>query len=292
MILVSGASGRVGQPLVAALLAAGHGVRVVTRRGVAASQLKAAGADVVLGDLQASRTVDKALRGVKRLFLLTNAHPDMPRLHRQVVDAAAAHGVEHIVRLSTRGAGLGSRVNVRRWHAEADEHLRASGVAWTILQPDLYQQTLLRWAPEVAARRTFTGAGSGRIAYVDVRDVAAAAQVVLTRPGHRGEQYELTGPRTYDLDHVRLAIAAAVGHSVEFNHIERQEWERMLNAEHGTAWLASDQVSVQEHGSGPPTDQVARLTGLPPRQLEDFFLEHRGRFGALERPPAVDSEAL
>ncbi len=291
MMLITGASGRVGRPLVDGLLSAGHRLRVVTRRAAAASELKEAGATVVLGDLSEDRTVDRAVRGANRIFLLSSAHPDMPRIHRKVIDAAGNYGVEHVVRVSTRGASLGSRVNIRRWHAEADDYLRQSGVAWTILKPDLYQQTLLRWAHEVANTGTFSAAGRGKSAYIDARDVAAAAQAALTRPGHRGQEYELTGPRVYDLDHVRLAIAAAIRRPVKLVQTTRSDWIRRLNDEHGCAWLASDQVAVHENDTGAPTEHVARLTGLPPRELEDFLIEHCGLFGALEAAAAVDAEA-
>ena len=133
MILITGGTGTVGSEVVRQLAAIGTRFRVLARDPKKLPSNPSI--DVVKGDLTDSSAVATALKGVTRLFLLTNSFPGSTEVQNKVVDAAKAAGVKHAVRLSVFGADPASPVALAQWHAAADAHLKKSGLKWTVLQP-------------------------------------------------------------------------------------------------------------------------------------------------------------
>ena len=196
MLLLTGATGKVGRPLAEMLGARGVPFRALVRSLDRAAPLRDAGAELVEGDLARPDTLARAFDGVDRLFLLTAPAEEMVALQHNAIEAARAAGVRHVVKLSAVGAGPGDPVPVRvaRWHAEIEGALRASGMAWTMIRPHGFMQNTFAFAPSVAAEGRFYAPDTGRYPVVDARDVAAVAAAALTGGAHEGAEYEVTGP--------------------------------------------------------------------------------------------------
>lgn len=137
MILVIGGRSRTGQELIRLLRAAGAPLRILTRSGETAAD-----PDAVPGDLAKPDTLDAAMIGTEKVFLLCSAAHDELAWHRNAIDAAARAGVRHLVRSSILGADPDSPARFIRHHGQADEHLRASGVPSTILRPNMYMHNV------------------------------------------------------------------------------------------------------------------------------------------------------
>jgi uncharacterized protein YbjT (DUF2867 family) len=193
MILITGASGNVGSELVKQLSAKGVETRVITRDK---SKLKglAANVDVVEGEITDAATLDSALVGVDKVFLfplIMDLSHDSTKL---LVDKSKAHGVKHIVMLSSMGAIKGA-TDLGRLHREKEEIIEQSGLAWTFVRPGGFMTNVLQWLETMESQgKVFNPAGAGQSAPISNKDIAAAAAVALTAPGHEGKIYTLTGP--------------------------------------------------------------------------------------------------
>jgi uncharacterized protein YbjT (DUF2867 family) len=192
MILVSGATGNVGQHLVAQLVAGDAQVRILVRNKNKVTHL-AGSVDWVVGDLDQPETLPPALQGVDRLYIVT---PDRQQV-TQLLAAAKEAGVRHVVKQSTieadRALGPG------KWHRAQEELIMASGLGWTFLRPTMMMvNTIEWWAATIKSHGTVYFPGSkGKVAPVAPADVAAVAAAVLTHPEeHNGQIYELTGPES------------------------------------------------------------------------------------------------
>ncbi|WP_432972457.1 NAD(P)H-binding protein [Dactylosporangium sp. CA-233914] len=205
MIVVTGATGNVGQPLAAALSSAGVQFTMVSRN---APSVVPPGARHVPADLAA---LGPALRGADALFLLV---PPAGVDGAAVLASARAAGVSRIVLLSSHAAGL------RSSHAallELEELVKASGLAWTVLRPGGFASNAFAWAASIRAeRRAFAPFGDVALPVVDPADIAAVAAAALLDDRHAGQTYVLTGPEpTTPRERVR-AIASALGAPVAF----------------------------------------------------------------------------
>lgn len=177
LILVLGATGTTGRRLTRRLRAAGVAVRAASRHGETRF------------DWSDPTTWDAAVTGVTRIYLMApHELPIDPRFVRRAVE----HGVRHIALLSSRGI---EAMGDERLMA-AERAVRGSGVDWTILRPDWFDQNFDEGflQPAVMAGGFALPVGETGFAHVDADDIAAVAAAVLTTDGHAGQSYELTGP--------------------------------------------------------------------------------------------------
>jgi uncharacterized protein YbjT (DUF2867 family) len=208
MIIVTGATGNVGRPLVQALTRAGHTVTAVAR-GSSGSLPADDRVVPVAADLTKPATLTPALAGAQSLFLLVpgaGADVDGPAL----LAAAAGAGIRHVVLLSSQAAGTRPGSVSHAPLAALEDAVRASGLDWTILRPAGFASNDFAWAGTIKAERAvFAPYGDVALPLIDPADIADVAAAVLTSDGHAGRTYVLTGPepvsprrRTEMLGHV------------------------------------------------------------------------------------------
>ncbi|GAA2725570.1 SDR family oxidoreductase [Cellulomonas aerilata] len=206
MILVVGATGLLGGLIAHRLLEQGHRVRALVRGGPGAAELRSAGAELVTGDLKDPASLRAACAGVESVVTTANSAQrggaDTPetverRGNVDLIDAAVASGVEHFVLVSALGADAAGPDPFLRGKGEAEDHLRGSRTAWTILRPNIYLDI---WVPAVVGPAlagqpvTLVGEGRRRHSMVSVRDVAAYAVAALDPSQRAGRTLVIGGP--------------------------------------------------------------------------------------------------
>src|SRR3989454_10122852 len=193
MIVVTGATGHVGNELVRLLSEKNVSVRALTRNPRRARPMR--GVDWTKGDLADADSLRDLFRGASRMFLLTSNSEDMRILQVNAIAAARAAGVGHVVKGSALGASDHSKSPIGRAHYDVEKALQESGIAWTILRPHVFMQNFLDIAPTIAREgRIRSPSGDAKIPFIDARDIAAVAALALTAPGRGGKKYDLTGP--------------------------------------------------------------------------------------------------
>jgi uncharacterized protein YbjT (DUF2867 family) len=190
MILVTGATGNVGSEVVEQLVSAGHPVRVLVRdeRKVAhlAKQVQKA-----VGDLDKPETLPAAMQGIDKMFLVITGNGAVQT--QNALAAAKQAGVRHIVKLSS--STVRYPVKIGEWHREREKLVAESGIASTFIRPGAFMANALRWAPMIRSQAAVFQAGTdGKTPAIDEKDIASVSVVALTRPGHEGKSYEISGP--------------------------------------------------------------------------------------------------
>ncbi|MFJ6572661.1 NAD(P)H-binding protein [Streptomyces sp. NPDC091292] len=280
MILVTGATGSIGRHLVRMLAEADAPFRALVRD---AAKGEALGCDYVVGDLDEPGTVAAALEGADRLLLNSGGalpvagRQPMVRQQTAAVDAARAAGVSYVVKVSAWRPSPDAKLSVRA-HWEIEQHLKASGLRWSTLQPTGYMQNFFTGEGGFTHGHTLAGPyGTGRVAYIDAYDVAACATVLLTGPPPRADDthtYALTGPEA--LTHAEIADKLRV----PFHDVPPQEAAEGLRAQGLPTWFVDDLLWLYaDMASGTMshvTSSVRELTGRAPRTF-DTFLASNGR---------------
>lgn len=288
-ILVTGATGNNGRALLPLLLAAGVPVRAMVQPGHAARADLPAGVEIVEGDFDGPATLDAALRGVGRAFLVTNSTERTEARQLAFVEAARRAGVGHVVHLSQLHARVDSPVRFLRYHAVVERALEASGMTWTHLRPNLYMQGLLLLARTIAESGTlYAPIGDARVSLVDVRDIAAVAARALTEDGHAGRTYDLTGPDALTHGEIAAHLAAATGRPVTFVEVAPEAMRAAAVATGMPAWQADGLIEDYAHyARGEAAGLSAAIhdvTGQPPRTFAAFAREAAAAFGRPDRP--------
>jgi (4-alkanoyl-5-oxo-2,5-dihydrofuran-3-yl)methyl phosphate reductase len=278
MILVVGATGTVGRPLVDQLLAMGHNVRVFTRDSAKVAYLGDR-VERAVGDLEQPDTIAAAVTGVDRMFLLTLGFG--PAQDTNAVRAAKDAGVRHVVKLSTLEAA-NPTLTVGRWHREREDIIRASGLTWTFLRPGMFMSNALQWTEMIERGGVYFPGGQGKVAPIDPYDVATVAALALTEPGHENQAYELTGPQLLSIGEMTQTLARVLDRPLRYVSVpsfaarivlRRSGMDKRLVAAllEGAAALRAGKGAVL-------TDTFKHLVGRDPRTFEEWAREHASDF--------------
>lgn len=277
MILITGTTGLTGSAVVRAFVRHGRPARAMVRDvGKARAWGGGDGIEAVAADLLVPETLGPALDGVETVVLISGADDAMVRAQCTLIDAAAAAGVRHVVKVSGLGAEPDSPFRYGRYHRQVEEHLRASGVAWTLLRPSQFMQVYYREVRTMLADGTFAvPLGRTRLAPVDVEDVAEVAYLAATAPGHESAVHTLTGPEALTMDEVCDILTAVVGAPIRYVDIAPEEKHRRLVAAGLPERFAADLDDLfRLRREGGPESHVdvaafARL-GLRPTPFAEF----------------------
>ncbi|MCH8306357.1 MAG: SDR family oxidoreductase, partial [Candidatus Marinimicrobia bacterium] len=229
-ILVTGASGNVSSALIANLVDKGASVRGLVRNESKGESLKDSGVEVVIGNLNDQGSIEKALEGVEKVFLLTPVGEDAPQLAKNVIDAALKQGSPYIVRMSAVGAASDAPSRNSRAHAETEADLKNSGLQYTILKPHFFMQNMMMAAESIASEgKIYMPFKDGKLGMVDVRDIADVAAVILTEEGHEGKTYTPSGPKSISLSDVAAAFSSALDKEVNYIDVPMEAADESLS---------------------------------------------------------------
>jgi uncharacterized protein YbjT (DUF2867 family) len=279
-VLVTGATGNVGSAVVRELLARGVAVRAFVRDRARAAELLGADVDPAVGDLSDRDAIARAMADVRRVFLSSADGPDKVAHEANVVDAAAAAGVELVVKASTLAAQAGSPLAPLDWNGRSEAHLRGSGVPATILGSGFYMTNLLAAAPRDG--RLFAPAGRGRVAMIDPRDIGAVAAAVLTEDGHAGRAYTLTGPEAISYARIAQELSLATGTEIEYVDVPEEAAREGLVAAGMPDWLVDHLIGafrlIRADAFAETAGDVRRICGREPRSFAEFARDHADAF--------------
>jgi uncharacterized protein YbjT (DUF2867 family) len=161
--------------------------------------------------------------------LISSADDRIVEAQCNLIDAAVAAGVAHIVKVSGLGPDLSSPFRFLRYHAQIEQYLQASGVGWTLLRPSQFMQTYYREAPAMLAEGMFAQPlGDTRLAPVDVQDIAKVVYATATGGGHASKTYELTGPQALTMTEICEVLSTVVGRPIRYVDIAPEEKRRQL----------------------------------------------------------------
>lgn len=280
MILVTGATGKVGSETVRLLRQREMPVRALVRNPEKAAALAQAGAEIAVGDLEAPLTLDEAMKGITTVVLVS---PGMPAQELNVVHSAARAGAGHVVKI-TSNASADSPIARRRWQAEIEAGLIASGLGHTLLRSNAYMQNTLALAPAIAKTSSFgSSTGTGRLGMIDTRDVGAVAAEIAASPvPHEGKTYWLTGPELLSYSDVAEVLSTVLGRPITYRQLSYSgDKEAMIRAglPEPVAEMNAQAFGLVAAGDAAwVTEDVPSLLGRPARSFEQFATDHAAAF--------------
>lgn len=278
-ILVTGGTGNVGGAVVQELLKRGAQVRVLVRKQPKEGKLPRE-IEIAIGDLMDPASLEKAMAGVDKLFLINAVVADELTQGLIGYGIAKRKGVKHITYLSVFKVEQFRDVPHFASKLAIENALRELGMPYTILRPGYYMQN------DRNLKDALTGAGvypipigADGICAVDVRDIAEAAAISLTSDRHDGQTYDLVGPTLISGPGNAAIWSKLLGKEIKYTGHNFDQWEMQMRSM-VPAWTAFDLRTMFEgyfdRGFASTASEVTRLTNLlghAPRSYESFAAE-------------------
>jgi len=283
MILLTGATGKIGAETAKQLVGKGAPVRALVRDAAKAAPLEAAGVELAVGNIADAAAVRQALTGVRQAFLLLPNGEQQEASEKQFTDLCRAAGVGHLVKMSSMEAVPTAQTPIPRAHWAVEEYIRASGLAWTMVKPNFFMQNLLASAKSIREQGLFSlPMGDGTTGMADARDIGAVCAEVLTGQGHAGQSYEITGPEVLTFHQVAERFTSVLGRPIRYVPMPMAQFrERMtgvLKPWHLNAVCELFQ-EIADIGLDHTTGTFRRLMGRDPISLDRFIRDHAAAFG-------------
>ena len=278
-ILVIGGTGNVGSEVIKELGKRDAGIRALVRKREAAKAMPAS-VEAIEGDLLDPVSVERALDGVDKLYLLNAVVPNELTQGLIAYDLAKKRGIRHIVYHSVFRAEHFKDVPHFASKIAIESALHAFDVPFTIIRPNYFFQNdeSLR-DPLIKAGMYPIPLGPTGISAVDIRDIAEASAIALTTTGHEGKTYNLNGPEILSGSKVAQIWTQVLGKEIRYPGEDMDGFEEQMR-EQAPSWSAFDMRMMfqgyLERGFVAEAEDVATLTtllGHAPRRYEDFARE-------------------
>ncbi|MBT2393578.1 NAD(P)H-binding protein [Streptomyces sp. ISL-1] len=291
LVLIANAGG-VGRTALGQLRAQDVPVRAMVRRDDdRAAELRALGAEVVIGDLTRPESVAAALEGVRRMYFAMPVSPDHLLAAAVVASVAREHGeLDGLVGMSQMTVSQMTATSTgeshqQRLHWLAEQVLNWSGLPVVHIRPTSFlDNPLFTVLPAQSIRKNGTIAlpfGTGRTSPIAVEDIARVVATVLRDPGpHVGNVYELTGPRTVDMTEMAEEFSRALGRPVSYVDVPLDQWRAEVLAKVGLPPHTEQHIVTmarlhRENCYDRASDDVERVTGVPAQSVEAFVAARR-----------------
>jgi len=281
-LLVTGASGKLGQAILEELLTRGGGHRLVatTRKPESLASFAARGVEIRKADFDdAVETLAEAFAGVDRLLIVSTDALDRPGHREQqqtrAVAAAVKAGVGHVLYTSVVNAPTGE-VRLSREHAATEAAIAASPAGYTFLRNNWYVENLegdLRYA--LGAGSLALAIGEGKVGYVHRADCARAAAGALLDGFEGRRALDITGPESLSLSDLAATLARVSGKPVAPAPLPTEVRKQILETVGlpvALAELLSDSEGAMAKGwldSAPGS--VEALSGRAPESVESYL---------------------
>lgn len=276
-ILVTGAVGHVGREVVRAVAASGFNVRAADVTPAEVHAMHGEGIDARRLDYTQPSTFAHAAEGCDGLFLVRP--PDVFHMESTLlpfIDASLAAGVRHIVFASVAGAATNKLVP----HHAIEEHLGSLGTSHTLLRPGFFSQNLgAAYRDDIADDdRLYLPAGRGRVAFVDIRDVAEVVAKIFEDPAaHAGAAYTCTGPEAFSFEEAARLLTDVIGRRIRYEPASIAGYVRHLHIrgvplpQIGVQTLLHVGLRFGQREEIDPT--LGQLLGRRPRTLASYIRE-------------------
>jgi uncharacterized protein YbjT (DUF2867 family) len=297
MILVVGATGRLGGSIARKLLAEGSEVRILVRGGSSCADLVDAGAQPVPGDLKDPTSLRLACAGVETVVTTANSMARAGRDtieavdrrgNQELIQAADAEHVRRFVFVSALGADPESAVPLLRAKGVAEQRLTTTGMTWTILQPNLFMDLLpviVVAQPALAGKPvTLVAEGRRRHSLVAMRDVVSYVVAALEHDEAQNQRLVVGGPEPVSWRDVVAAFEHALRRQIPLRSVAIGEPVPGMTEE-----VSGLLHALETYDSPLEMTALAATYGVKPTPLaefvRDFLRRPRARLDGAARTP-------
>lgn len=228
MILITGATGNLGSSVIAQLLKKNSKDKFIATSSSAegVEKLEAQQLNARLANFSDIDSLNQAFKGIHKVLLISTMDQNRFEQHRNVIDAAKAQGVKHIVytSLAIKDIQTSGVRDLMISHFQTEDYLKASGVIYTILRNTMYADALTQiLGPNVLTDGINLPGGNGKVPYALRREMGEATANLLLEDGHENKTYEITGSQSFSYTDIATVLSELSGKEVKYNDIAEED---------------------------------------------------------------------
>lgn len=283
MILVTGASGHLGQSVIAQLQKQypSNALAALVRSEEKGAALKAQGIQLRLADYHDTAALQTALQGVEKVVLISSSDfNNRLQQHKNVVDAAALNGVKHLyyTGVAMNDINASPLKPFLEDHFQTEAYIKESGLTYTFLQHSLYAEVVPLFIGEQALQTgVFFPAGDGEVAFATRADLAEAIALVVSSQGHDNKTYQMTNTETYSFATVAKYLSENNQSEVAYISPEPEVFAETLRSyqvpEHIIGMSLGFAAGIKNNDFNQPSNQLAKILGRTPTSLKSFLAQ-------------------
>ncbi|SCX31159.1 Quinone oxidoreductase 2 [Agrobacterium sp. DSM 25558] len=286
-ILVTGASGNLGQAIIRHLLETYHvlasDIVAASRDTSKLSTLGSKGVEVRKADFDDAASLDAAFAGIDTVLIISTDALAVPGLrltqHKAAVAAAKTAGVKHLAYTSMPNPDK-SLVTFAPDHLGTEEAVKASGLPYTIIRNAWYNDNYLHsMAHNLQSGQWFTAMGDGKVSNISRDDCARAAAAALAKGKAENKTYTVTGPQSLNADEIGAIISHAAGKPLAVVKVSPADLQKGIEGAGLPGFvaemLASADANIAAGNFDLVTSDYETLTGEKPQTSEAFFNAHK-----------------
>ena len=279
MILLTGITGTTGSLLLNELSGKGLPLRAMVRDPDKVKDLSVPGLEIVAGDFEDSASIEAALQGVDKAFMMMSNSPNQLDCEKRFIDAAVKCNTGHLVKLSASSSQKDAAAVLKKFHAEAEEYLANSGLTWTSVRPNYYMQNNFASAQTIVhENKIILPMGKGRVGTIDVRDVATFLAAVLTGSGHESQTYYITGSEILSFADMASQMSEVLGRDIQYIDIPPEEFKKVMLSFGIDEWYVGALCDLFYHTARDDgarvTDTFSEVCGQAPISFREFVRDH------------------
>jgi len=277
MILITGATGRTGNEVAKKLAMQGIPVRALVRNAVKAAPLAAAGIELAIGDAADASSVLNALKGVKKIAIILPNSEQQFTMEKHLTDLSVQAGVKHILKISSIEAEPDAHAATHRTHWDSEQHIRASGLTWTMVRPSFYMQNFLSNAATIKAEGKFyyPFGATGCAVLSDSSDAGAFAAHCLSTAGHENKSYNVSSADRLSFHQAAEVLSRELGRKIEYVPQDATAYKAFLGRFLTSKWhldaVCEIFAEIEAGYVGATTNTFREIMGREPTSLAQFI---------------------
>jgi uncharacterized protein YbjT (DUF2867 family) len=282
-ILVTGATGTVGSEVVKQLASLGQNVKASVHTQSKANKFKDQnGIDTVSIDFYKPETIADAFRHVDRVFLLTPPSPDMTNLYSTLITEAKKNDIKYIVKLSVIGADIEPGITIGRLHRQEEKIIEESGIPYTFLRSGAFMQNFVNFFGQTIREQNaiYLPVGEGKVSFVDVRDIAAAAAALVINNHAQDENkaYDITGQEALSYAQAAEVLSKELGRKISYIDIPEESARKGMKENGMSDWLVDGLLEIyaiiRAGHAAQTTTSIEEITGRKPILFSQFVKDY------------------
>ncbi|RZJ71398.1 SDR family oxidoreductase [Flavobacterium sp.] len=286
MILVTGATGHLGSAVINQLLkkTSVANIAAFVRDEAKAENLKKQGVEVRVGNFDDVDSLDKALKGIEKVLIISTVDHNRFEQHKNVVDAAKKAGVKLVAYTSVTLNDLENSAikPLMESHFQTEDYIKQSGLAYTFYQNSLYADVIPMYIGDKVFENSEINApvGDGKAPYALRREMGEAIANGLSEDGHENKSYPITNTELYSFADVAKALSELTGQTIAYNDIDAEAFKKGLadsGAPEEIVWLVPGFLADTKAGNFEVnTGDLEKFLGRRPADLKTALQEIYG----------------